>query len=189
MTTQSGALDFKPFLKPKASSKLSLEIEPAPTRPTRLGNDSTDEPRAAHEAAEEYRRALQNIEKRKNTFWRYLAMVLDTTSLMLIKHDCVNNKGLGDGHNAWGLLQERSRSNETVTVVSVMRQLARLTLKDDEALPQYFIRAQELSTRLGQAGNTCQSHYSTRWFSTACQNAMSISWCRKISVLLAVLWS
>ena len=79
-------------------------------------------------------------------------MVLDTTSLMLIKHDCVNNKGLGDGHNAWGLLQERSRSNETVTVVSVMRQLARLTLKDDEALPQYFIRAQELSTRLGQAG-------------------------------------
>ena len=29
-------------------------------------------------------------------------------------------------------------------------------------------------------GNTCQRHYSMRWFSTAYQKAMSISWCRKV---------
>ena len=52
-----------------------------------------------------------------------------------------------------GLLQERFRCNETVAVVSVvMRHLARPTLNDNEVLPHYFIRAQELSTRLGQAG-------------------------------------
>ena len=102
----------------------------------------------------EYRRALNNIEKRKNTLLSYLAMVLDTTSLMLIRHDCLDNKGLGDGHKAWGLLQERFRSNKTVKVTSVKRQLARLTLKENEALPQYVIRIQELSTRLGQAGGT-----------------------------------
>ena len=144
---------FQAFSQTKGLFETLTGDEPAPTRPTRLGNDPTNEQRAAHEAAEaEYTRALENIEKRKNTLWCYLVMVLDTTSLMLIRHDCVDNKGLGDGHKAWGLLQERFRSNETVTVVSVMRQLARLTLKEDEALPQYFIRAQELSTRLGQAG-------------------------------------
>ena len=79
-------------------------------------------------------------------------MVLDTTSLMLIRHDCVNHKGLGDGHKAWELLQERFGSNETVIVVSVMIQLAPLTLKEDEVLHNYFIRAQELSTRLKQTG-------------------------------------
>ena len=58
-------------------------------------------------------------------------MVVNSTSLMLIRHDCADRKGLG--HKAWGLLQERFRSNETVTVVSVMRQLARLTLEEDWA--------------------------------------------------------
>ena len=86
------------------------------------------------------------------TLWCYLAMVLDSTSLMLIRPDCVDRKGLGDGHKAWGLLQKKFRSNETVTAVSVMRQLARLTLKEDEALHSYFIRAQELSNCLEQAG-------------------------------------
>ena len=71
---------------------------------------------------------------------------------MLIRHDCVDHKGLGDGEKPWGLLQERFRSNETVTVVSMMRQLARLALREDEALHTYFIKAQELSTRLEQAG-------------------------------------
>ena len=61
-------------------------------------------------------------------------MVLDSTSLMFIRHYCVDHKGLGDGHKAWGLLQDRFRRNETVTVVSLMRQLSRLQLKEDEAL-------------------------------------------------------
>ena len=50
MTTRSGTLGFKPFLKRKASSKLTGD-EPAPTRRTRLGNDLTDEQHSAHEAA------------------------------------------------------------------------------------------------------------------------------------------
>ena len=116
-----------------------------PRGPARLGDNPTNEERAAHDAAlEEQRTAVANIEKRKNTLWCYIAMVLDSTSLMLIRHDCVDHKGLGDGHKAWQLLQQRFRSDETVTVVSVMRQLARLQLKEDEAIHNYFIRAQEL---------------------------------------------
>ena len=36
-------------------------------------------------------------------------------------------------------------SDETATVVSVMRQLARLQLEEDEVVHNYFIRARELS--------------------------------------------
>ena len=39
-----------------------------------------------------------------------------------------------------------------MTVVSLMRQFARITRKEDEALRQTFIGAEELSTHLEQAG-------------------------------------
>ena len=131
-----------------------------PIPPGRHGNDPTNVERAAHHAAEAaYRRALDGIEKRKNTLWCYLAMVLDSTSLMLIRHDCVDNKGPGGERKAWVLLQQRFQSDATATVVSLilMRQLARLKLKEDEALHNYFVRAQELSTRLRHAGEHLRS--------------------------------
>ena len=85
-------------------------------------------------------------------------MVLDSTSLMLIRHDCVDNNGSGDGRKAWVLLQQRFQSDETVTVASVMQQLARLQLEEDEAIHNYFILAQELSTRLEHVGEHLSEH-------------------------------
>ena len=79
-------------------------------------------------------------------------MTLDDSSLMLIRHDCVNSKGLGDCQKAWQLLQQRFRSDETTTVINLMRQLARIQLWEDKAIQQYFIRAQKLVTRLHHAG-------------------------------------
>ena len=118
-----------------------------------LDDQPTDEERVAHDAVEAaHRRAINDIERPKNSLWCHLAKLFYSTSLMLIRHDCVDNKGLCDGHRAWGLLQERFRSNETVTLVSPMRQLARIQLKQDEVLHNYFIRSQELSTRVEQAG-------------------------------------
>ena len=127
------------------------DVPPNPPGP--LPDGASDEQGAAHDAATEaYMKAVIDIQKRNNTLWCYLALVLDSTSLMLIGHDCVDNKGLGDGRKAWLLVQQRFRSDETVTVVSVMRHFAGLQLKEDEALHNCFIRAQELSTRLEHAG-------------------------------------
>ena len=64
----------------------------------------------------------------------------------------MDNKGLGDARKAWVLLQQKFRSDETLTVLSVMRQLARLQLKEDEALHSFFIRAKDMSTTLEHAG-------------------------------------
>ena len=84
-------------------------------------------------------------------------MTLDSSSVILSRHDCVDEKGLGDG--TWRvlkerfqttLLKERLRSKDTRTVVNFTRKLTRLLLKDNEPLHEYFIRAQELITRLGQ---------------------------------------
>ena len=153
-----------------------------PAQSARLGNAATDETRAAHDAAQEgHRHGVDDIEKRKNTLWSYLAMVRDSTSLMLIRHNCIDRKDVGDGHKAWGLLHERFRSKETVFAVSVMRQQARWMLKEDEALHNYFIRARELSNRLEQAWNIYQSHCSMRWYSMAYLSAMSTSWCKSFN--------
>ena len=72
-----------------------------PNPPGRLPDGASDEQRAAHDAATEaYMTAVIDIQKRNKTLWCYLAMVLDSTSPMLIRHDCVDNKGLGDGRKA-----------------------------------------------------------------------------------------
>ena len=105
---------------------------------------------------------------------------------LLIRHDCVKHKRLGDGHKSWGLLQERFRSNETVTVVNVMRQLARLTLKKYEALHNYFIRAQIARNK---RGNTYHSHCSMQWYPMAYLSGMSTSWCKRASIQLVATWS
>ena len=124
-----------------------------PSNPPESLSDGASDERVAHDAATEaYMKAFADMEKHNNTLWCYLAMVLDSTSLRLTKHDCVDNKGLGDERKAWVLLQQRFRSDEAVTVVSVMKQLAPLQLKEDEALYNYFLRAQELPTRLEHAG-------------------------------------
>ena len=79
-----------------------------------LSNDRINEKRAASDAAEAaYRRALDYIERKKH-LWRYLAMLLDSASLILIRYDCLNNRGLSDGCKAWVLLQQKFRRHDTL---------------------------------------------------------------------------
>ena len=63
-------------------------------------------------------------------------MTPDASSLVVIRHDCVSSKGLGDGQKAWQLLQQRFRSDETAPVKSLMRQLAKQQLRKDKAIHQ-----------------------------------------------------
>ena len=78
-------------------------------------------------------------------------MVFDSTSLMLIRHDSVDHKGFGDGHKAWGLLQKKFRSNETVTgsLVAERRQgTPRLFHKNPRALQSLEQAGEHLSEPL-----------------------------------------
>ena len=101
---------FQAFFQNKGLLE-TLTGDNIPTNPPgRFPDRASDEQRAAHDAATEaYMKAVADIEKRNNAQWCYLAMVLDSASLMLVRHDCVDNKGLGDGRMAWVLLQQRFR--------------------------------------------------------------------------------
>ena len=79
-------------------------------------------------------------------------MKLDASSLRLIWQECVNGKNPDDGQKVSQLHHQRFRSDETTTVNSLMKQLARLQLQDDKDIHQFFIRAQELLNRLHHAG-------------------------------------
>ena len=69
-----------------------------------------------------------------------------------MRHNCVGDDGIGDGAKAWKLLRERFQIVETLTVVTLVAQLARLQLENAEDLDSFFIRGQELLTRLQEAG-------------------------------------
>ena len=71
---------------------------------------------------------------------------------MTIRHDCVNADGMGDGQAAWKSVMDRFRSNEALTLVSIVAQLARVMLTEGEDIQSFFFRAQELDSRLQQAG-------------------------------------
>ena len=81
----------------------------------------------------------------------YLAVTLDSTVLVTIRHIRVNATGMGDGKAAWKSTSDRFWSGEVSTVASIVSRLIRLKMSEGEGIQNYFIRAQELYSRLQQA--------------------------------------
>ena len=178
---------FSAFAQTKGLFETLTDTVELPDRPAPLREDANDAQTREHEAQTQGRAtAVQEHESRKNQIWCYLAMTIDTGSLMLIRHDCVNSEGLGDGKKAWQLHQLCFRRDEKSKVISLMRQLAKLQLRENEAIHQYFIRAQELVNRLHHA----REELSETLFKAMVLNGLSqryehfvILWCRRASIL------
>ena len=81
---------------------------------------------------------VQQRKDNRNTVWSHLALVLNNTTLIYIRNDCVGIDGYGDGTKAWKLLQENFCSVEKPTVVSLVGQLAKLRLGSEEDLDVYY---------------------------------------------------
>ena len=120
--------------------------------PTLPENPNADQMTAYNTKMQERAVLIQQRKDNRNTVWSHLALVLNNTTLMYIKNDCVAADGYGDGTKAWRLLQEKFCSVERPTVVSLVGQLAKLRLGSEEDLDDYFVRSQELMTRLSEAG-------------------------------------
>ena len=99
-----------------------------------------------------YEKEVADIKEKRNNVGCHLALTLDATTLMLKIHHCVGDDGIGNGTKAWKILRERFQSLETPTVVTLVAQLAGLQLEVAEDLDNFFIRGQELLTRLQEAG-------------------------------------
>ena len=125
----------------------------SPNEPAPLAKGASNDEKKNHNVVKDaYEKEVADIKKKRNNVWCHLALTLDATTLMVMRHDCVGDDGMGDGAKARKLLQERFQSVETPTVVTLVAQLAQLQLEDAEDLDRFFIRGQELLTRLQEAG-------------------------------------
>ena len=134
---------------------LGQSSNPMGHHPTPLANwASNDEKKNHKELKDAYEKEVADIKEKRNNVWFHLALTLDaiTLMLMLMRHDCMGDYDIGDRAKTWKLLQERFQSVETPTVVTLTARLARLQLEDSEDLDCFFVRVQELLTRLQEAG-------------------------------------
>ena len=121
------------MMQTKGLYKSLLGTEEQPNEPAPLANGATNDEKKNHKVLKDaYEKEVADIKEKRNNVWCHLALTLDATTLMLMRHDCVGDDGIGDGAKAWKLLQERFQSVETPTVVTLVAQLARLQLEDSE---------------------------------------------------------
>ena len=140
-------------MQTKGLYKSLLGTEEQPMEPAPLANGASNDEKKNHKVLNDaYEKEIAEIKEKRNNVWCHLALTLDSTTLMLMRHDCVGDDGIGDGAKAWKLLQERFQSVETPTVVTLVAQLARLQPEDAEDLDSFLIRGQELPARLQEAG-------------------------------------
>ena len=122
-------------------------------QPAALGDAPTnDQPETLRVATEEFENNRKKFPDDKISGWCMLALTLDSTSLILIQQDCAGKDGRSDGTRPWYFLKEMFRSEELPTVAAFVSQIDRMQLKADKALHEHLIRAQELMTRLSDAG-------------------------------------
>ena len=140
-------------MQTKGLYKLLLGTEEKPNEPAPLANGASNDEKKNHKVLKDaHEKEVADIKEKRKKLWCHLGLTLDATTLMLMRLDCVGDDGIGDGAKSWKLLQERFQSQETPKVVTLVAQLARQQLEDAEDMDSFFIRGQELLTRLQEAG-------------------------------------
>ena len=174
---------FTAFMQTKGLYKSLLGKEVIPQEIPPLAEDASEQQRAERETKVQQRnKEIEDIKKQNNSVWCHLVLALDKTSLMYIRHDCLSKDGTGDGAKGWRLLQQRYSNVEKPTVVSLVRQLSRLQLGEEEKLHEYFIRSQELMSRLTEAGENMTETLFNALVINGRQRDMSILLFRKASI-------
>ena len=141
------------MMQTKGVYKSLLGTEEQPNEPAPLANGARNDEKKNHKVLRDaYEKEVAEIKEKRNNMLCHLALTLDATTFMLMRHDCVGDDGIGDRAKAWKLLQERFQSAETSTVVTLVAQHSRLQLEDAEDLESFFIRGQKLLRKLQEAG-------------------------------------
>ena len=90
-----------------------LGTEERPNEPAPLANGARNDEKKNHkELKDAYEKEVADIKEKRNNMWCHLALTLDATTLMLMKHDSVGDDGIGDGAKASKLLQEISECGD-----------------------------------------------------------------------------
>ena len=101
------------MMQTKGLYKSLLGTEEQPNEPAPLANGATNDEKKNHKVLKDaYEKEVADIKEKRNNVWCHLALTLDATTLMLMRHDCVGDDGIGDGAKAWKLLQEISECGD-----------------------------------------------------------------------------
>ena len=139
-------------MQTKGLYKSLLGTQEQPNERAPLAKGAINDEKMNHKVLKDaYEKEVADIKEKLNNVWFHLALTLDATTLMLMRHDCVGDDCIGDGAKAWKLLQQRFQSVETPTAMTLVAQIARLQLEDAVDLDSFFIREKELLTRLQEA--------------------------------------
>ena len=103
------------MMQTKGLYKSLLGTEEQPNEPAPLAKKATNDEKNHKVLKDAYEKEVADIKEKRNNVWCHLALTLDATTLMLMRHDCVGDDGIGDGAKASKLLQERFQSVETPT--------------------------------------------------------------------------
>ena len=90
--------------------------------------------------------AIANLDEQRLRVWCEMTQCLDRKTLMLIRCDKPN------GTAAWNTLGKYYRSTERPRIQKTLTKLTSLRMKSEEALADYFCRAEELQLDLREAG-------------------------------------
>ena len=134
---------FVAMIHTKGLYKSQLGSEEQPNEPLPLANGAkTCEKKNPKVLMDAYEKEVALIREKRNNVWCHLALTLDATTLLLIRHDSEGDENLGDWSKAWRLLPERFQNVEMLRVVTLAARLARPQLEDSENVDSFFIKGE-----------------------------------------------
>ena len=95
---------FVAMMQTKGLYKSLLGRDEQPNEPAPLANGASNDEKKNHKVLKEaYEKEVADIRDKRVIMWCHLALTPDATTLMLMRHDCVGDDGIGDGAKAWKL--------------------------------------------------------------------------------------
>ena len=89
------------IMQTKGLYKSLLGTEEQPNEPAPIANGaSSDEKKNQKVLKDAYEKEVADIKEKRKNVWCHLALILDATTLMLMRHDCVGDDGIEYGAKA-----------------------------------------------------------------------------------------
>ena len=115
------------MMRTKRPYKLPIGGEERSNEPAPLANRASNDEKKKQEVLKgAYQKEVADIKEKRNNLWCHMVLILDATTLMLMRHNCLGDGGLRDGAKAWKLLQEKFWRVKTRTVMTLVAKLSRL---------------------------------------------------------------
>ena len=90
--------------------KSLLGIEEQPNEPAPLANGASKDEKKNHKVLKDaYEKEVADFKEKRNNVRRRLALSLDATIFMQMRHDCVEDDGIGYGAKTWSFCKRDFR--------------------------------------------------------------------------------